>query len=361
MQRILDFNGTTFRPILLRYLTFHYLFLFYTFKVVQRLRKLYRMDGRCHTPNSKNQIPRFLNAASCTTAKIPPSKFTQNKERGKERGKDTCLPFRRHHLCSSNQASNIPTVPSTMIRSSALFTGILFLLVLWEQIHATIIHGEDDDVETAGSQRELGNLGFQALEIFNRPGYRPPRKFSYMKKKGSNKNDDSAKSSKKSSKSSKSKSSKSDKASKLSSKSSSSNKKKSKKRKKQKVNPPSDGDTTPQPTPEPTRTQSVLPPVEGPTPSPVLDPTPPPVVDPTPRPTPSPTPTTAPPTPLPTTKSPTIAPILQNPSPDDQQCRVPADECCEDSDCDANTVCAGRNCVSEGSLRITVTWLGQGK
>jgi hypothetical protein len=282
-----------------------------------------------------------------------------------------------------------------MMRRSVLFTRILFLLVvLWEQIHASIVRGEaeDDGAEdeiTRSSQREMGNLGFQALEVFNRPDYRAPRTFSFMKQ--SSKEEDAKTTRNKSSKSSKSvstasssssyksnydksskKASKSDKTSKSTKKSKSA--KAIKKRKRPKTDASSEDETAPRPTaPEPTSSPVVdpsfdsLPPAENltrrpaadPTNPPVADRTSPPVADPTPLPTPQPTPE---PTPEPTTASPTMAPVQLTPPPADQQCRVPTDECCEDSDCSgASTVCAGRNCVSEGSLRFTVTWFGQGK
>lgn len=104
-----------------------------------------------------------------------------------------------------------------------------------------------------------------------------------------------------------------------------------------------------------------LPPEVNPTIPPAIIPSPPPAIDPI-----SGTPVVI----DPTTNSlvPTPIPIFSpspSPSPDvhpeESQCRIPTDKCCQNSDCASNMICAGRNCVSDGILRITLTWFGQGK
>ena len=42
-------------------------------------------------------------------------------------------------------------------------------------------------------------------------------------------------------------------------------------------------------------------------------------------------------------------------------CLVSEYECCTDGDCPQGNVCAGRNCVIQGSMRFTLTWFGMGK
>lgn len=42
------------------------------------------------------------------------------------------------------------------------------------------------------------------------------------------------------------------------------------------------------------------------------------------------------------------------------ECQVSEDECCEATDCPSGSSCAERNCVVEGALRFTLTWVGSG-
>jgi hypothetical protein len=41
-------------------------------------------------------------------------------------------------------------------------------------------------------------------------------------------------------------------------------------------------------------------------------------------------------------------------------CQVSENECCEATDCPSGSSCAERNCVLEGALRFTLTWVGSG-
>jgi hypothetical protein len=43
------------------------------------------------------------------------------------------------------------------------------------------------------------------------------------------------------------------------------------------------------------------------------------------------------------------------------ECEVPANECCSDSDCSLDEVCQSRNCIKKGVPRFTLSWYGAGK
>jgi hypothetical protein len=58
--------------------------------------------------------------------------------------------------------------------------------------------------------------------------------------------------------------------------------------------------------------------------------------------------------------SPTPSPVPGTPVPT-LQCTTPGFECCVDNDCGSGESCANRNCVQDGALRFTLTWIGRGK
>lgn len=43
------------------------------------------------------------------------------------------------------------------------------------------------------------------------------------------------------------------------------------------------------------------------------------------------------------------------------ECKVPSNECCLESDCNIDETCENRNCVKKGTPRFTLVWYGSGK